>query len=184
VILKKMGSTARLAAIGFLLCGGATAVSAQQPAPAAPARPPMVLPVITPSHMAAARGVVMSSGLSRSFTTIVPELMGQLFANITQTRPELTNDLKAVLTQLQPEFQKDTEQLIDAAAQAVAGQVDEPTLVQINAFFITPAGKRYVDAQPGMLSHMMDSIHLVTDQMSQQMLSRVRDELKKRGKTL
>jgi uncharacterized protein len=177
--LMRVGALAlAMASLGGFDCARA------QSAPAAGGQPPMVLPVISPSHVAIARAVVISSGLSRSFDSVVPELMGQLFANVTQTRPELANDLKAVLTQLQPEFQSETGALIDAAAQSVAGQIDEADLTRINAFFTSPAGKKYVDAQPEMLDHMMTSVHDLTQQMSQEMMSRVRQELQKRGKQL
>jgi hypothetical protein len=171
----------------------AVALAAAQPAFAQqPATPPansaapngMVLPVITPSHLAAARAVVVSSGLARSFDTNVPELMGQLYATVTQTRPELTNDLKDVLKNLQPEFQQQTAQVLDLAATAVAGQISESDLKQINDFFNSPSGKKYVDAQPEILTHIMDSIRSMTQQMSERMMTRVRDEMKKRGKTL
>ena len=181
-----MRSTFRLSvlasAVAVSLAAGPVGVQAQQaakPPAAAPAQP-----VLTPSHLAAARAVVISSGLARSFDTIVPELMGQLFANVTQTRPELTDDLKTVLSQLQPEFQKQTSQVLDLAAQAVASQVDEDSLKQINGFFTSPAGQKYVNAEPAMLTQMMNSIHGFTQQMSVQMMTRVRQEMQKRGKQL
>ena len=174
-------------ALGF--CGAASVLAQQSASPAAPAQaapsqPPMVLPVISPSHLAVARAVVVSSGLSRSFDTIVPELMGQLDLTVTRTRPELASDLKAVLDQLQPEFQAQTNQIINAAAQSVAGEIDEADLKQVETFFESPAGKKYVSAEPEMLTRMMGTIHDISEQMSEHMMTRVREEMKKRGKQL
>ena len=63
------------------------------PGPAAP----------SPSHLAAARALVVACGMSRSFSIIIPQFMDQIGSSLTQTRPELIHDLNAVLTGLKPD---------------------------------------------------------------------------------
>lgn len=179
-----------------LLAGGA---SAQQkapavPAPAAPAaaptakpgaaRPLAVLPVISPSALAAARAVIVSSGLAQSFEPVIPELMNEIYLTITRTRPELATDMSAVLDQLKPEFMAHDDEMVNNAAEIAAGEIDEPDLVKIAAFFNSPAGKKYVTSEPEMLQRMMDTTHAWAQQMSEHMMTRVREEMKKRGKQI
>ena len=69
---------------------------------AAPAVAPAAAPpTASPSHLAAARELVVASGLSRAFGGIIPDLMVKINMNFGQTRPELAKDLKATLDQLQ-----------------------------------------------------------------------------------
>lgn len=155
------------------------------PAPVMPTiTPAQVEPVISPAHLAAARAVIVGSGLSRSFKPVIPELMGQIDLTITRTRPELTADMNAVLTKLQPEFEAQSSEMVDNAAKIAAASIDTADLTKIAAFFNSPAGKKYVAAQPQMLQRLMVTTHAWTQRMSEHMMTRVREEMKKRGKQL
>jgi hypothetical protein len=166
-----------------LLAGGASAqgVPAAKPAPTQASPVP---PAITPSHLAAARAVIVSSGLGQSFDPVIPELMSEIYLTITRTRPELAPDMTAVLNQLKPEFTAHEVEMVNNAALIAASEIDEADLDKIAAFFNSTAGKKYVSAQPDMLQRMMTTTHAMASEMSAQMMSRVREEMKKRGKQM
>jgi len=135
----------------------------------------------SPSHLAAARALVVSSGMSRSFDAIIPQFTNQIVQSLTQTRPEIARDLTAVLTQLKPEFEKEVDEMIDIAAQIYVKQMSEPDLKAAVAFFDSPAGKKYVETQPAFLTEAVTAMQGWQGKVSTDMMSRVRAEMKKRG---
>ena len=177
-----------MTAVVLVLGLQATAFAQQAPAPATPAPPaasPSVPPVATPeppaSQLAAARDVVVSSGMSRSFTPMIPQLMEQIGPVLTRTRPEMAKDLAEVLKQLQPEFDKKTDEMIDIAAHVYVRRMSEEELKQTAAFFNSPVGMKYVESQPAMLDELVVAMQAWTQQISNFMMTRVRQEMTKKG---
>ena len=174
-----------LAAAGFFLL--VPVAQAQQTPPASKA-PAAVAPAgtaePTPSHLAAARELVVVSGMSRSFDAAIPQLMKQLSVTYTQTHPELAPDLGIVLKQLQPEFAKDTDEMVDKAAHIFARLLTEQEIKAAVAFFTSPAGKKYVQTQPYFFDDVVNAMQDWHQRISAQLISRVRAELKKKGHTL
>lgn len=164
----------------LLLAETAGAQQATPPAPpAAPNAPAQ--PAASPSHLAAARALVIACGMSRSFSSIIPQFLDQIGSSLTQTRPELRTDLSAVLTQIKPEFDKQVDEMIDMAAQIYAKQMSEPDLKAAVAFFDSPAGKKYVEMQPAFVSEIVTAMQGWQGKISTDMMTRVREEMKKRG---
>lgn len=168
----------------------AVSIAAAQPVAAQDATPPATAPAPVPdlpqpqlpaSALAAAHDVVVSSGMSRSFAPMVPDLMHQIVPLLTRTRPELTKDLSDVLKNLEPEFTKDGERMTDIAAQIYARRMSEDELKQTAAFFNSPIGKKYVDVQPAMLDELVVAMQSWTQELSNIMMTRVRQEMVKKG---
>ena len=162
--------------------------AATAPQPAAPVPPapvpnvPVPVPEIRPEKLAAARAVVVSSGMSRSFEPMAAQLEEQIPIVVTRTRPDLAPDLTVVLAQLKPEFDKKGEEMVDIAARIYARDMSEDDLKATAAFFDSPAGKDYVRAQPVMLDELVVSMQSWTQEMSSYMMKRVQTEMEKRGK--
>ena len=138
-------------------------------------------PAASPSHLAAARALVIACGMSRSFKVIVPQFMGQIGSSLTQTRPELRNDLNAVLTELKPEFDKQVDEMIDIAARIYVKQMSEQDLKAAVAFFESPAGRQYVETQPAFLTEVVTAMQGWEGKISTDLMARVRAEMKKKG---
>ena len=155
---------------------------AQQAAPNTP--PAQTGPGSTapsPSHLAAARALVIACGMSRSFSIVIPQFMDQIAQSLTQTRPEIRQDLNAVLTQLKPEFDRQADEMVDIAAQIYVKQLSEQDLKAADAFFESPAGKKYVETQPAFLTELVTAMQGWQGKISTDMMARVREEMKKKG---
>jgi hypothetical protein len=160
-------------------------------APAAPGSPAATAPAvqqsgtpgatIPPNQFAAARDLVIASGMSRSFDAAVTELKTQLVATVTRTRPDLGNDLNAVMQQLAPEFGKQSDTMINNAARIYASAMTEQELKTATDFFNSAVGKRYVDFEPVILVNVEDALKQWTQGVSAGMMDRVHQEMKKRG---
>ena len=173
------------------------AALAQQPSakpPAASAKPtakpgavpppaPAPEPDVSPSHLALAREVMLSSGIARSFDSIIPTMADQIRKNAV-TRPDLAKDLDEVLKSLDPEMELQKQRLINIAARIYAKRLTEAELKDIVAFFRSPAGKRYVETQPQILDDMVGAMQDWTQEVSEYIMVRTRAEMGKRGHQL
>ena len=166
---------------GPMAAGAQTAPLAADSFKPAPAAAP---PAASASHLAAARDLVVASGLSRAYGGVIPELMVKINMNFSQTRPELATDLKATLDQLQPEFTRYSDSLLDFGARVYTTLLNEQECKDALAFFNSPIGKKYVDSQPAVFANMGPAMNDWSKAVSVQMLERVRAEMKKKGHEL
>ncbi|MFC6788192.1 DUF2059 domain-containing protein [Methylobacterium komagatae] len=154
---------------------------AKKPAPApAPATAAPAAPTYSANHLALAREVMLSSGIARSFDSIIPSFADQIRKQAI-TRPEIQKDLEEVLTAIQPEMELQKQRLIDIAARTYAAKFTEAELTDIANFFRSPAGKRYVEMQPALLDEMVRAMQGWTEEVSEYIMVRVRAEMAKRG---
>jgi uncharacterized protein len=123
---------------GVVLLATAGMAAAQQ-APAQPAPPATApaAPQISDSHLAAAREVVVGSGLSRGFDGMIPQIADQIRGGYSRTRPELIKDMEEVLKPIISDLSKQIDQMAIAAARLFATRLSEAELKEIGAFFKT-----------------------------------------------
>ena len=185
------------APLGALVLAGASDALAQTPAqkppaakpgakpPAAPApsTPAAQTPAYSANHLALARGVMLNSGIARSFDSIIPAFSERIRQGAV-TRPELTKDLDTVLASLEPEMELQKQAMIDTAARIYASRLSEAELNEIATFFRSPAGKRYVETQPQVLDEMVQAMQTWTQDVSEYIMVRVRAEMAKKGHQL
>lgn len=153
-----------------------------QAKPATPAASaPATADAYAPDHIAAARQVVLTSGIANTFSLFYPQLADQAVNTLTRTRPEIRNDLIAVLKQLEPEFSDRKEEVIKATSNAFAGSMSAKDLKETAAFFASDAGKAYVAMQPKVINEMVLAIDAWNRQLSTDLMVRVREEMKKKG---
>ncbi len=156
-------------------------IGAQQ---AAVPAPPIVDPTPSAAHIAKARRLILATGISRSFQIIIPEFMDQIGTTLTQSRPELIPDTDTVLEKLRPEFEKQSDEMIDQSARIYATLLSETDIDAILAFFDSGAGKKYVGAQPLFLNQLVSGMQAWQQKISINMMTRVREEMKKKGHDL
>ena len=182
----------------LVLMGAAPAALAQAPAQKPPAAKPGAKPVTpaagptatapaapayTANHLSLAREVMLSSGIARSFDSVIPAF-GERIRQGAVTRPELTKDLETVLTALEPEMELQKQSMIDTASRIYASRLSEAELTEIAAFFRSPAGKRYVETQPQVLDELVGAMQDWTQEVSEYVMVRVRAEMAKKGHQL
>jgi len=145
--------------------------------PAAPAEP-------TPAQMAVARELITSSGIAGSFQLVVPQYLDQIGGALTRTRPEIAADLNTVLLGLRPEFEKQVGDMTETGARLFAQRFSQKELEDIVAFFKSASGKKYVGAQPILMSDLFVALQGWSQKISVDMMSRVREEMRKKGHEL
>ncbi|BBU60258.1 hypothetical protein MSC49_01930 [Methylosinus sp. C49] len=177
--------------IGFaaILLATAAIAAEQRPsaAPAAAVSPPVAsAPTVaaTPAQLALARAVLVDSGVASSFRLIIPQYLEQIALSVTRTRPEMVPDLNLVLAAVRPEFDKKVEEMIDSAAQLYTQRFSQKELEDVAAFFKSASGRKYVGMQPVLMSDMFVAMQAWSQKISVDMMTRVREEMRKKGHEL
>jgi hypothetical protein len=154
------------------------APTAAQPAPAAPAAAPSSP---SPAAIAAADTILADVGIKQSVALVVPAMMTELEQNVTKTRPEIRDSLRETLKAIKPEFDKTAEQTYNTAATLLAQQMSEKEIVDVAAFFQSPAGKKYLAVEPVFRQKFSSVAVPWQDKLSTDILVRAREEMRKKG---
>lgn len=171
-------------AAGLALLVSAGSALAQTPAPAASSPLISNLPNLAPAHHAVAVEVVKSSGMSRSIETIVPTIVDKARQLFVSMRPELAGEIDKSIKTLMPEFDKQREEALKLAAYGFASRLNEAELKEINTFFNSASGKKFVDSQPVILDEMFRNLDTFTERLSQLVVDKLRADMKAKGHTL
>jgi uncharacterized protein len=172
-----------LAGAALLLSAGAV-LAQQAPAAPAPASAAPAAQSFTESHLAAAREVVLGSGLSRGFDGMIPQIADQIRGSISRTRPELIKDMEEALKPIMTELAAQTGQMITASSRLFAARLTEPELKEIGAFFKTAAGQKYVNTQGPMLNELFAEMQVFSQTLGNIMMDKLREELRKKNHQL
>ena len=125
--------------------------------------------------------LMANDGIRGSLDSIVPNMLTELQAHVLQSHPEAKDAIHDVIFALAPEFGKTEQGVIDAAAKSLATHMSEQALAASVAFFESPQGAEFVKAQPFMLQDMNAAVAPWRQKLSEDMVTRARVELKKKG---
>jgi uncharacterized protein len=164
---------------GLILAASVLASSAawaaDATAPAAPAAPPSA------ASIAAADAILADIGVKQTIALVVPGMMTELERNVTNTRPEIRDSLRETLRSVQPEFDKSAQQVFGQAAALLASQMSEKEIADVAAFFGSPSGKKYLATEPVFFQQFSAIADPWRQQLSVDILTRARQEMKKKG---
>jgi hypothetical protein len=164
--LARCGRAAALALACLVFSGAA---HAQQPSPGA---------------IAAAKELLDLKGASRMFDPLVPGIVETVKNNYLQTNPALYKDLTDVATQLRTEFAPKRVDIINQVAVLYAQRFSEQELKDVVAFYKTPTGKKFVTEEPLVIEQSLSTAQAWSQKLSEEVFSRFRAEMKKRGHEL
>ncbi|HKI14197.1 MAG TPA: DUF2059 domain-containing protein [Roseiarcus sp.] len=165
-------------ALVMLAALSVTAMAADTSPPAAPAAAPSPP---SPAAIAAADTILADVGIKQSVALVVPAMMTELEQNVTKTRPEIRDSLRETLKAIKPEFDKTAEQTYNTAATLLAQQMTEKEIVDVAAFFESPAGKKYLAVEPVFRQKFSSVAVPWQDKLSTDILVRAREEMRKKG---
>lgn len=163
---RRAGLSAALLALA--LATPAFAQEAAAPAPSA-------------EQIQAARDVIDVSGAADSIKEIVPIFLDEAKNTLTRTRPEIAKDLGEALKAVEPEFAQRKEALMNEIATVYAQRFSAQELNEIKTFYTSETGKKLVSSLPGVLQASYERTQAWSQKMSTDIISRLRQEMKKRG---
>ena len=159
----------RLAAIAVMLALAGPVAHAQQPSAAA---------------MATAKEIVNVTGSTTLFNPLIPGVIEQAKVLFLQQNPALSKDLNEISTKLRSDLMPRFEELVNEVARNYATRFNEQELKELLAFYKSPVGRKLIVEQPQVVDGSMKFAQTWANALSDQVIAKMRDELKKRGHEL
>jgi uncharacterized protein len=159
--------TFRLAtiAIAFSVMGSA-AQGQQQPSAAA---------------LATAKEIVSVTGSSTLFNPLISGVIEQSKLLLLQQNPTLAKPLNEIADKLRTELAPRFDELVNELARQYATRFTEQELKDLLAFDKSPLGRKLQTEQPAIVDATMQFAQTWGNAMSDQVITKMREELKKRG---
>ena len=168
-VIEAIKSASRPAALAIMLVAAGPAAYGQQPSAGA---------------MATARELITVTGTTTLFTPLIAGVVEQAKVLFLQQDPSLAKDLNEISAQLRTDLQPRFTELTDEVARLYATNFTDLELKEILTFYKTPSGKKLLNEQSKIVDSSMKFAQDWANKLSDQVVVKMRDELKKRGHTL
>lgn len=159
----------RLATVAMALAASSPAVHAQQPPPAA---------------IASAKELIKFTGATTLFSPLIVGVIEQAKNLYLQQDPSLARDLNEIGANLRTEMAPRFSQLTDEVARIYATRFTDQEIKDILAFYKSPAGQKMLSEQPKVVESSMKFAQDWSNKLSDEVVVKMRDELKKKGHAL
>ena len=153
-------------ALGLALALGIGAADAQQP---------------SPSAVATAKEVITAKGATALYSPLVSGVIERTKSVFLQTNPMLGKDLNEVAAKLHSEYGARSAELVNEVAKLYASRFTEQELKDTLAFYKSPLGRKLIVEEPAILDQSMKTAQTWAENLSQEVIAKMRAEMKKRG---
>ena len=138
----------------------------------------------SPGAMAAAKELLEIKGAENMLGPIVPGVVETAKNTLLQTNPNLGKDLNEVAVQLRAELTPRSGEVIQEFVTLYAQRFTEAELKQIVSFYRSPLGKKLLADEPALMDQGFRQAQNWANRLSEQVIVRFREEMKKRGHQL
>jgi hypothetical protein len=136
------------------------------------------------SAVALAKEIITLKGSAKMFDPVVPNLVDKTKAMLLQTNPMLSKDLNEVAAKLRTELAPRGSELLDQMARLYAAAFTEQELKDIATFYKSAVGKKISITEPRVLEQAFDQTDVWTDKFAEEIIAKMRAEMKKKGHNL
>ena len=140
-----------------------------------PARQP------SPAAMALAKQIVEIKNIKEVFQPIVRGVVQKTKDVFLQTNFMWAKDLTEIAANVQKEFDPRVNELVDQSARIYATHFTEQELKDLLTYYQSPLGKKALVEEPKVLDESMIFAGTWADNLSQDVMAKMRVEMKKRG---
>jgi hypothetical protein len=168
-VIQATKQAARLATVAVALVAFGPAAYSQQP---------------TAAEMATARDLVNVTGATALFTPLIAGVIEQAKVLFLQQDPSLGADLNEIAVKMRTDLTPRFKEVTDEVAKLYATHFTEPELKQILAFYKSPVGKKVLSQQPIVVNASMSFAQAWANKLSEEVVAKMRVELRKKGHNL
>jgi hypothetical protein len=148
----------------------------QTPAPAtAPAAAP------SPAAMLLAKQIVELKGVKDMFEPVARGVIEKAKDGFLQNNFMWQKDIDEIALNMHKDYDARSAELVDTTARIYASHFTEPELKTILTFYQSPLGKKMVAQEPKAMDESMASAAQWADNLSNDIVNKMRAEMKKRG---
>jgi len=159
----------RAAFLALALIAATTSAHAQQP---------------SANAMKIAREILDLKNTGTMFGSVVPGVIDRVKNMLSQTNLTLRKDLEAVAANLNKVFAPRTADVMNEITRLYASRFTEAELKEIVTFYRTPTGKKVITLEPEVFDDAMAGLKGWQEKFAEEVFSRFRAEMKKRGHDL
>ena len=150
--------------LAFALCIGVA--DAQQP---------------SASAIATAKEVITAKGAAALYSPLVSGVIERTKSVFLQTNPMLGKDLNEVAAKLHADYAPRSAEILNEVAKVYAARFTEQELKDTLAFYKSPLGRKLITEEPAILDQSMKTAQTWADNLAQEVIGKMRAEMKKRG---
>jgi hypothetical protein len=171
-IIKRHRTSPVLSALAlFLACGLALSICvdaarAQQPSPAA---------------IATAKELLKAKGADTTWQPLVRGVVERAKVVFTQANPMLGKDLNEVAAKLNMDLAPRSGEILNDVAKLYTARFTEQELKDALAFYKSPLGRKLLVEEPKVLEQTMKDAQAWADKLSDEVIGKMRSEMRKRG---
>src|SRR5215469_6763387 len=147
-------------ALGLAFALGIATADAQQPSPSA---------------------IATAKGATALYSPLVSGVIERTKSVFLQTNPMLSKDLNEVAAKLHGEYGARSAELVNEVAKLYASRFTEQELKDTLAFYKSPLGRKLIVEEPAILDQSMKTAQTWAENLSQEVIAKMRAEMKKRG---
>lgn len=133
------------------------------------------------SAIATAKELLELKGALKMADVLVPGIVESAKNSLLPTHPQLAKPLNEVADLLRREFAPRTAEVATEFAKVYAAQFTEQEMKEVIAFFKTPTGRKFVAQEPAVLDQALTRTQNWSNAVSDEVFTRFRAEMKKRG---
>lgn len=138
----------------------------------------------SPAAVALARDVIIAKGVAGVIEPVVRGVIESVKNRFVPTNPNLTRELNDVAIILHKELDGKSSEVIDEMARTYASRFTEQELKDLLAFYKSPLGQKYIREEPVAIDEGMKRAEQWTDAFAETVMSRMRNEMQKKGHPL
>ena len=168
-IVEILKGAIRPVAVAITLMGLSSGANAQQPSAVA---------------IQTAKEVVNATGAMALFNPLIPGVIEQAKNLFLQQNPGLSKDLNEITTKMRADLAPRFGELTSEVAKLYASHFTEAELKELLAFYKTTVGMKLITEQPKVGEEGLKFAQTWANNLSDEVIVKMRDELKKRGHTL
>ena len=131
--------------------------------------------------LAAAKELITVKGGAAIYEPVVPGVIEQAKRVFLQANPLLGKDLNEVAAKLRGDMSARSAELMNEAARIYASRFTEKELKDALAFYKSPLGRKLLTEEPAALDESMRNAQTWANRISEEIIGKMRAEMKKRG---
>jgi hypothetical protein len=141
-------------------------------------------PQASPNAIAMAKQIIEIKGVGAMFAPLVHGVIIKVRDQFIQTNFMWAKDLSEIANNLEKQLGPRSSEVIDATARIYASHFTEAELKDLLAFYQSPLGRKSVAEEPKITDESMAYAGQWGDDLSVDVINKMRAEMKKRGKDI
>jgi hypothetical protein len=131
--------------------------------------------------IATAKELITVKGAGAIYDPIVPGVIEHAKSLFLRANPTLGKDLNEVALKLRADYAPRSAEVMNEVAKLYATRFTEQELKDALAFYKSPLGRKLLAEEPNLLDQSMKNAQTWADKLSEEVIAKMRAEMKKRG---